>query len=296
MPRPENTFILGTPAVAAEVNENFSEIWAVPNIYGATAGEIISGATLPVPVYIDTSDGEVYACDADDTSKLMFAGFAVTDGIDGGDIDVQTSGLVQGFSGLTVGVYYFLQDTVGTIGANPGENLVCVGRAVSDTEIKMEDNTYGNTLLELDNTSENSGNITVKTLIKTITVPAYTLGPNNAIRLTVGGRATTSSGSPQITAEVESTEVANTGSFGNNGSGDYCMVITIVGDGDTSSQKSIGVATFKTTSGGELTRTEYTALSEDSTADIDISIYGNSVDSENATCYVHFVLVEKINR
>lgn len=102
-----------------------------------TAGETIAGATLPVAVYQDTSDNEFYACDGNDTAKLVFSGFGVTDGTDGNDIDIQFSGIVPGFTGLAEGVKYYVQDD-STIGATVGTYEVLVGKAISETELLIE--------------------------------------------------------------------------------------------------------------------------------------------------------------
>lgn len=110
-----------------------------PEVYSYNAGETIAGATLPVPVYQDTSDGEFYACDANVTTKLNFRGFAISDGTNGNPINVQTAGIVSGFSGLTKGKYY-VSDTVGTIATTPGTYAVLVGLAVSATEILILQN------------------------------------------------------------------------------------------------------------------------------------------------------------
>lgn len=105
-----------------------------PEVYSYNAGETINGATLPVPVYQDTSDGEFYICDANVTTKLNFRGFAITNGTDGNPMNIQTAGIVSGFSGLTKGKYY-VSDTVGTLSTTPGTYEVLVGLAVSATEI-----------------------------------------------------------------------------------------------------------------------------------------------------------------
>ena len=98
------------------------------------AGETIDGAILPVAVYQDASDNEVYACDGNDTTKLQFIGFAITDSTDGNSIIVQASGVVSGFTGLTEGVDYYIQDDK-TIGATEGTYILRVGKAISETEI-----------------------------------------------------------------------------------------------------------------------------------------------------------------
>lgn len=103
-----------------------------------TAGETINGATLPVPVYFDNSDDEFYACDANVQTKLHFIGFATSNGTDGAAMNVQFDGIVAGFSGLTVGAPYYVQDAVGTIGTTVGTYEVYVGVAVSATELYID--------------------------------------------------------------------------------------------------------------------------------------------------------------
>ncbi len=99
------------------------------------AGETIAGATLPVPVYQNTTDNEFYACDANDTAKLNFVGFAISNSTDGNAIDLQMSGIVKGFTGLDEGEKYYVQDAVGTIGKTPGTAKILVGEAISTTEL-----------------------------------------------------------------------------------------------------------------------------------------------------------------
>lgn len=103
-----------------------------------TAGATISGATTPVPVYQNKTDNEFYACDANDTSAMKFLGFAISDGTDGNDIEVQFSGVVSGFTGLSEGEKYYVQDAVGTIGTSPGTYEILVGVAISETELLIQ--------------------------------------------------------------------------------------------------------------------------------------------------------------
>ena len=103
-----------------------------------TSGETISGATTPVPVYQNKTDNEFYACDANDTDKMKFLGFAVSNGTDGNDIDVQFAGIVPGFTGLSEGEKYYVQDTAGTIGTTAGTYEVLVGVAISETELLIQ--------------------------------------------------------------------------------------------------------------------------------------------------------------
>lgn len=103
-----------------------------------TAGATINGATLPVPVYQNTSDNEYYACDGNDLAALKFQGFAISNATDGVAMNIQTGGIVSGFTGLDEGVSYWLSDTVGTIQNTPGTYPVLVGVAISTTELLIQ--------------------------------------------------------------------------------------------------------------------------------------------------------------
>ena len=113
----------------------------VSPVKAMVAGETINGATLPVPVYQNTSDNQYYACDGNDTAKLKFQGFAISNAVDNGAINIQFSGVVSGFTGLTEGTPYYVQDSVGTIGATPGTIRVLVGIAISETELLIRKGT-----------------------------------------------------------------------------------------------------------------------------------------------------------
>lgn len=127
---------IGTPSSS---NKFITEaIGAVKGKVALLAGETINGATLPVPVYQNDSDNEFYACDANDTAKLKFLGFAITNGTDGAALTVQFTGIVGGFTGLSEGEKYYVQDTVGTIGTTAGTTEVLVGVAISETQIMIQ--------------------------------------------------------------------------------------------------------------------------------------------------------------
>ena len=117
---------------AGKLDESFEK---APMAKVMTAGETINGATLPVPIYQNTTDNEVYACDGNDTAKLNFIGFAVSNSTNGNSIDTILGGIVGGFSGLDEGEEYYVQDAVGTIGKTPGTYNILVGIAISATEI-----------------------------------------------------------------------------------------------------------------------------------------------------------------
>ena len=101
------------------------------------AGETIEGATLPVAVYQKAADNEFYACDGNDNAKVEFTGFAISDSTDGNAMDIQFNGIVKGFTGLTEGTRYYVQDDK-TIGTTVGTNRIYVGIAMSETEILID--------------------------------------------------------------------------------------------------------------------------------------------------------------
>lgn len=102
------------------------------------AGATINGATTPVPVYQNKSDNEVYPCDGNDTNAMKFIGFAISNGTNGNNINVQFSGIVSGFTGLSEGEKYYVQDIAGTIGTSIGTYEILVGVAVSETELLIQ--------------------------------------------------------------------------------------------------------------------------------------------------------------
>jgi len=120
---------------AGKIDESFQK---APITKKMVAGETINGATLPVPIYQNTTDNEVYACIANDQAKLEFIGFAVSDSTDGAAIDVVLNGIVGGFSALDEGVKYYVQDTSGTIGTAMGTYEILVGIAISSTELLIQ--------------------------------------------------------------------------------------------------------------------------------------------------------------
>lgn len=129
----------GTPSSSNKfVTEN---IGATKSRKTMTAGATINGATLPVPVYQNKTDNEFYACDANDSNAYKFLGFAISNGTDGNDIDVQFTGIVSGFTGLSEGEKYYVQDAVGTIGTTPGTQEILVGIAISETELLIQKGT-----------------------------------------------------------------------------------------------------------------------------------------------------------
>lgn len=102
------------------------------------ASTTITGNTTPQPVFISTTTNALLLSDANDNMASQFVGFAVTNGTNGATSTIQMNGVVQGFSGLTRGAVYFVQDAVGTIGTSAGTNEIRVGIAISATELSID--------------------------------------------------------------------------------------------------------------------------------------------------------------
>ena len=109
------------------------------------AGENITVSSDPVPVYVSDGSGgrtagRFYRADANDTTNFSTLGiyFLKATATSGGTSTIY-AGLVTGFASLTQGRPYFLQDTIATIGVDPGTLIVCVGRAYSSTALDTRD-------------------------------------------------------------------------------------------------------------------------------------------------------------
>jgi len=126
--------ILPGEAITADfLNASKNQVLSPSNV----AGEAISVASVPQAVFLDANNsGKVYKSQASSTSRLKFHGFAITTASgDGSAIAVLTSGIVPGFSGLTKGQPYYVQDTPGTVGLSQGTYMLKIGIAISTTEI-----------------------------------------------------------------------------------------------------------------------------------------------------------------
>lgn len=71
------------------------------------------------------------------TKSAAFIGFASAIATAGNNVTVITDGTVSGFSGLTFGLQYYLNDTSGTIGTSAGSVTRKVGIAVATTALKI---------------------------------------------------------------------------------------------------------------------------------------------------------------
>lgn len=103
-------------------------------VLALTAGESLAARDA---CYIDSADGKVYKCDADDLNKLHFGGFAQEAAVLNAAVNLVPDGFLGGFSGLTIGALYYVSGTAGAITTTRPTNAVLTGRAVSATQIKI---------------------------------------------------------------------------------------------------------------------------------------------------------------
>jgi hypothetical protein len=107
-----------------------------PILQSFTYGETIS---VNDAVYLKASDGKVYKTNASYNDERIhnFIGFAKEAGNNNDIKMVQIGGVVEGFSGLTTGSYYYLSDTAGGISSIIGTHLLRVGIAINSTKILL---------------------------------------------------------------------------------------------------------------------------------------------------------------
>lgn len=99
-----------------------------------TAGEALA---VRDAVYIDPADGKAYKCDADDLSKIGFVGFVLIAAAANAATSILPEGILGGFTGLTVGSYYYLSTASGAITATQPANYKIVAKAVTSTVVKI---------------------------------------------------------------------------------------------------------------------------------------------------------------
>lgn len=180
-----------------------------------TAGETISGATTPAPVYQDTSDNEFYLCDGNDNTKLKFAGFAISDGTDANPVSVQFTGVVSGFTGLSEGEDYYVQDTAGTIATTKGTYETKVGVAISTTELLIQRGHEELIGTDSVSASDSSGSVTNVTDTSTMPTEAKKAildvmwGDPNTTQDYLGGQLVLYRDSLTSTAELNYSSAAN---------------------------------------------------------------------------------------
>jgi hypothetical protein len=86
---------------------------------------------------------KAYKTDAKYTnSTSKFKGIVLKDALEGEKVIIQTSGAVDIYTGMTIGDTYYLSDTAGTIATTTGTISRVVGKAISDTAIRINDKSF----------------------------------------------------------------------------------------------------------------------------------------------------------
>lgn len=135
------TFLNGTENYIWNGNNTFNGVINFNHTIPVVAGENITvTGTLPVPVYIKASDGLLYRSNAAAITSALFDGFITNSVLTSGTANVIIDGIVGGFSGLTIGTYYYISDTVGTITATATSSTYTnlIGKAVTTSSIKID--------------------------------------------------------------------------------------------------------------------------------------------------------------
>jgi len=158
----ENTLSLITPSSPISVSKNTNYVLVIyANVNGVRVGfdgalnntgnyyayySTDSGSTWTTNTYqlyfrvygYDNESftaGRIYASKTGKINRRDFIGFAVSTSTTGNDIVIQTDGVVSGFSGLTAGAFYYVQDS-GGIGTTKGvSSEILVGKAISATQL-----------------------------------------------------------------------------------------------------------------------------------------------------------------
>lgn len=137
------TTVTGAGGLQVSATSTFT---GTTTMYGVTAlsrpGQMFMSATTtvnwPVPIVVSTSTGLISTGSSLlASSTIGFVGFTqglITAGV---SAFVQTSGIVSGFVGLSIGSDYYLQDN-GTVGTSVGTNEMYVGTAISSTQLVLE--------------------------------------------------------------------------------------------------------------------------------------------------------------
>lgn len=129
-----STFSATSTAATSTLMVDFDTITTV------MASTTFTGFTSPQPAYIATSTGALNLADANSVFDEQFMGFAVNNATNGQQVLLQREGIVTGFTGLTKGSDYYVQDAIGTIGTTVGTAELYVGRAISTTQILIDRN------------------------------------------------------------------------------------------------------------------------------------------------------------
>jgi hypothetical protein len=180
----------GDDALASQYN-NLRDDALYPILQSFTYGETIS---VNDAVYL-ASDGKVYKTNASYNDERInnFIGFAKEAGNTNDIKKVQIAGIVEDFSGLTTGSYYYLSDTAGGINTNAGTYFKKIGIAISSTKlliIKLEPIT--GYMISSDNLRISSDSEVYSTAAPYVIVKRIRIGRSGLVRIRFDLRSVTS--------------------------------------------------------------------------------------------------------
>ena len=207
---------------SSTVNQSANYTWTgIHDFQATTTGiKIIEAYTASTTitkmnaVYMATSTGNILQSNASYTASstyYQFNGFALNNAVDGGTVYVQTAGIVSGFTGLTKGLEYYIDNTAGAISSTMGNVPIKIGNAVSTTQILI-------------NREKKLGGIEYSTSKDNVTVYSYTDGQ-------VSFGATQSGGALTCSITINGTNYFNAG--GSNTAGEYANASFAVRQNDT---------------------------------------------------------------
>lgn len=144
-----NTFA-GTSIFSGTVTSNSTTTLAATTtaifLRGPVSTQLTAGENLTAGDAVVAADGKVWRADADLASTtVQFLGFAKDTVITDQAVDVFTSGIVSGFSGLSTATsssLYWLSNTTGAISNSTGTVEMLVGRAISATQLLIQRPSY----------------------------------------------------------------------------------------------------------------------------------------------------------
>lgn len=103
----------------------------------AIIDDAIDGSGTPKIVAFHTNTDFVVIADANNASSTRAFGFITTNAIASSSPNITVSGVLSGFTGLTINAEYYLSDAAGTISTTQGTRIIPIGSAISSTEILL---------------------------------------------------------------------------------------------------------------------------------------------------------------
>ena len=85
--------------------------------------------------FASSAAGRVIRASTNQSNRKQFVGFVTSSVANAASVNVQSNGIVSGFTGLTAGTKYYVSDTITSIGTSAGSLKILCGIAVSTTQL-----------------------------------------------------------------------------------------------------------------------------------------------------------------